>query len=94
MIFGFLETHDDFLFLVKTQWFSQPKRILQAFPCKMLIVWLNLEFPGADFFDGEGGHQTFRKRTFLGGEGVEGGAKSGQRPTPRWASWWPQVAFL
>ena len=49
----------------------------------MLIVGLNLEFPGAGFVDGEGGHQTFRKRTFLGGEGVEGGTKSGQRPTPR-----------
>ena len=60
----------------------------------MLIVGLNLEFPGAGFVDGEGGHQTFRKRTFLGGEGVEGGTKSGQRPTPRWASWWPRVAFF
>ena len=60
----------------------------------MLFVGLNLDFPGADFSDGEGGHQTFQKRTFLEVEGVEGGTKSGQRPTPRWASWWPRVAFL
>ncbi len=62
-----------FSFYSKTQWFPNPNRILRPFSCKMLLLGLNLEFPGAVFFDGESGHQTFKKRTRLGVEGVRGG---------------------
>ena len=57
------------------QWFFHANMILQTFPCKMLFLGLNLEFPGVVFFDGEDGHQTFKKHTRLGVEGVRGGQK-------------------
>ncbi len=60
----------------------------------MLCLGLNLEFPGVVFFDGEDGHQTFKKRTRLGVEGVRGGQKVCSCPRPGGLHGGPELHLL
>ena len=53
------------IFVAKSSHFPLTTRILQAIPCKMLFIGLNLEFLGAGFFDEERGSQTFQKHPYL-----------------------------
>ena len=53
------------IFVAKSSHFPLTTRILQANPCKMLFIGLNLEFLGAGFFDEERGSQTFQKHPSL-----------------------------
>ncbi len=66
MILDFLEIHDDCMFLVKTQWFPPSQEDFAGISLQNAIPGLKPGIPGCRFFDGEGGHQTFKNTPVWG----------------------------
>ncbi len=63
---GFLDTHDDYHFLIGVLIFAK-RNESSGFPYEILHISAPAFIPGAVFDDGKLGSQTAQKKTFPGG---------------------------